>query len=97
MLNKNGFLSLRNLFKYFTLIELFNILKHKCPISINELITPSSQNNEISLILPNVTTLLTLVYRALCSVLANFGTSIQNLCLINVLQTRVGLWYLAQQ
>ena len=39
----------------FTLIELFNILKYKCPISINELITPSSQNNEISLILPNVT------------------------------------------
>ena len=55
LLNKNGFLSLRNLYKYFTLIELFNILKYKCPISINELITPSSQNNKISLILPNVT------------------------------------------
>ena len=36
LLNKNGFLSLRNLYKYFTLIELFNILKYKCPISINE-------------------------------------------------------------
>ena len=55
LLNKNGFLSLRNLYKYFTLIELFNILKYKCPISINELITPSSQNNKISFILPNVT------------------------------------------
>ena len=41
--------------------------------------------------------LLTLVYRALCSVLTNVGTSIRNLCLINVLQNRVGLWYLAQQ
>ena len=42
LLNKNGFLSLRNLYKYFTLIEIFNILKYKCPISINELITPVS-------------------------------------------------------
>ena len=41
LLNTKGFLSLRNLYKYFTLIELFNILKYKCLISINELITPS--------------------------------------------------------
>ena len=52
LFNENGFLSLRNLYKYFTLLELFKILKYKSPIPITELFTLSNQDYKISLLLP---------------------------------------------
>ena len=48
LFNENGFLSLRNLYKYFTLLELFKILKYKSPIPITELFTLSNQRNKNS-------------------------------------------------
>ena len=42
LFNENGFLGLRNLYKYFTLLELFKILKYKSPIPITELFTFST-------------------------------------------------------
>ena len=53
LFNENGFLSLRDLYKYFTLLELFKILKYKSPIPITELFTLSNQDYKISLLLPN--------------------------------------------
>ena len=52
LFNENGFLSLRNLYKYFTLLELFKILKYKSPIPITELFTLSNQDYKIYLLLP---------------------------------------------
>ena len=52
LFNENGFLSLRHLYKYFTLLELFKILKYKSPIPITELFTLSNQDYKISLLLP---------------------------------------------
>ena len=52
LFNENGFLSLRNLYKYFTLLELLKMLKYESPIPITELFTLSNQDYKISLLLP---------------------------------------------
>ena len=54
LFNENGFLSLRNLYKNFTLLGLFKIIKYKSPIPITELFTLSNQDYKISLLLPKL-------------------------------------------
>ena len=73
--------NLRNLYKYFTLLELFKILKYKSPIPITELFTLSNKDYKISLLLPKFNLDRLTPYRALCSVLPDYGINMPSLCL----------------
>ena len=52
--NLNKILSLENLYRYFSFLETFKILKYKSPISIYELLTLTKQPDKLSLNLPCV-------------------------------------------